>query len=199
MPRVFGALLLFLLVLGTLFYLLQFWNIFDIRAFIFEKLRPFYPELEVRLTEEEGPPMDLEWLRIEKAKKQNALQALELEKKAMSLSEREGQLRQDKELFQVEKQLFEDEKDKQVKAIEEQERKRKTIRHMAQRIYSMPPQEAIEILLNWENEEVSRIFIALEESSLEEGNQNIVPYLLSLLPKKRAANIMEDMLNNKSK
>ena len=93
-----------------------------------------------------------------------------------------------KELEKVKKQL--EEEKKLYKSEEER------IKDIAKKITSMPPEDAVNIMINWDDLLIIRIIRQIDKNAEEEGVQSISPYLLSLMQKKnpkKVSNIIRKM------
>lgn len=74
----------------------------------------------------------------------------------------------------------------------------KKIKDMAKRIYSMPPDDSVAIVAGWSNSDLVDVFIQMEKDAASEGRQSIVPYLMTKMPRDRAAVITSLMLDEHS-
>ena len=103
------------------------------------------------------------------------MEALEL--KAAELDKREAGLKtQEEEILQ------------RLQALE-----RVNLRQNAQYLTGMPPQNAVDILLNMDDQDVIDTLRMVEEIAQEEGSTSIVSYWMSLMPSDRAAVLQRKM------
>ena len=186
--------LLICFCLGIFLYLLDSWQIINLENYL-----PGLSDRSPLVAEEQEAPSELEWRRLEKEQKR-------LEEERLDLEEKLSQLRQEKEVLLnkergMEKKLESFEKEKQafLEAQDEYKDRQKNIRDMASRLQAMPPQDAVEIIANWSNSELLPILLQMERNAELEGNQSIVPYLLTLMPRERSALVMSLMIDERAR
>ncbi len=185
--------LIILFCLGIFLYLLDSWQLIKLGEFL-----PGLSQDAPLVTDEQNPPDELEWLRLEKEQKRLEEQQIKLaeeknilEEEKSKIKEREIGLEKKIESFQLEKDAFADSK-------KEYQNRKKNINDMARRLEAMPPQDAVEIITNWNNSDVLPVFLQMERNAQLEGGDSIVPYLLTLLPRERSALLMNLMLDERA-
>ncbi|MDH5719416.1 MAG: hypothetical protein OEZ13_02230 [Spirochaetia bacterium] len=74
------------------------------------------------------------------------------------------------------------------------EYRNKRIEDMAQKVASMPPEKAKEMMEDWRDFDIIEVFRQMDKTAELEGRQSIVSYLLTLFEPKRRAEISRKML-----
>ena len=182
-------LLVILFSLGVLTYLLDRWGVIRLEEYIPYLISeaPLAPdddsisELDREALEKERERLKEEELRL------LALQT-ELEQREQILIDRE------EELAEREKGL----KEERSKLEEEQKLRAdraRMITEMANRLNAMPPDDAVAIVEGWSNTELVDVFLQMERNAEEQGAPSIVPFLITKLPRERAALITTLMMD----
>lgn len=195
--KIFYLIMVILFSFGVFIYLLDTWGVIRLE----EKL-PFLAQDPPVSPLSEDSPTQLEIERIEK------MQA-KLEEEELRIQELQAKLKEEQQKLQEQKEELEQTREgielqqKQIEQAEAQKQERQAIvREMANRIYNMPPDDSVAILAGWSNTDVVDVFLQMEETAEEEGRQSIVPFLLTKMPKDRAAIIttlmMDDMARSMS-
>lgn len=105
---------------------------------------------------------------------------LEVQQKMEMLDEKE------KALAEREKSLNE--------RVKQYENKKANLRQSAEYFNGMPPQKAVDRLLEMEDQDIIDILRTSEEMARESGESSVVAYWLSLMPSDRAAQLSRKML-----
>ena len=140
----------------------------------------------------------IELKREELAKEKEFLKAYEeqLKDKERKLKEWEEKLKKrEDEITEMKKEL-----EKAKNQLEEEKKLYKSeeerIKDIAKKITSMPPMDAVNIMINWDDLLIIRIIRQIDKNADIEGSQSISPYLLSLMQKKnpqKVSNIIRKM------
>lgn len=185
--------LVILFSLGVFFYLLDTWGIINLEDHI-----PFLKDEPPLVSDTADSPSELEIERLRKqeemlTEKARALEELaaRLEAEGKDLETREEELQREKDNLEAEKKKLEEE------AAVKNERS-KMIDEMATRIGAMPPDDAVAIAGGWSNEDLVDVFIRMEEQAEEQGRPSIVPFLMTKLPRDRAAVITSLMMDERA-
>ncbi|MEM5948659.1 hypothetical protein WKV44_08900 [Spirochaetia bacterium 38H-sp] len=191
--RIFALIfLIILLVLGGGLWL-TYLGVIDVR----EQLAPVFNIFGVQKpkTVEQIPGITL----LDSARLQKEKEALELKKRELEEWEKKLQDMQAEvesklsELNERQKALAEQEKSFN-EQIKQYENKKAIVRQSANYLMNMPPDKAVEILLNMDSDqEIIDILWTTDSISTERGEDSIVPYWLSLMPADRAAEIQRKM------
>jgi flagellar protein FlbB len=121
------------------------------------------------------------------------LRNLELEKKEQEQQSRQQQIEQmAQELEERQKSL--DERENSFNAlIKDAENKDKNVEQNARYLTGMPPNDAVEIIGEMDDQDVIDIFRKAEEIAQAEGSSSIVSYWISIMPPERAAALQRKM------
>lgn len=196
-PRVLGRIIVLLLLIiamaaGGLVWF-DYLNVIDVKGL----LAPVYRLLgrEARSQQAAGvdEPLSLDSERFAARLEALNLHDLELEKYEQDLQSRQQEIEQmAKELEERQKSL--DERENSFNAsIKDAENKDKNVEQNARYLTGMPPQNAVEIIGNMDDQDVIDIFRKAEEIAQAEGSSSIVSYWISLLPPERAATLQRKM------
>jgi flagellar protein FlbB len=138
-------------------------------------------------------PLLLERERLSKQQEAITLQNQDLTKKEADLNAREKELTQ---LAQDLKDREQAETDKE-KAFNERvntfENRRVNLVQNSRYLTSMPPQNAVNILVKMDDQDIIDIFRITDEQAAATGEDSIVPYWISLMPADRAATLERKM------
>ena len=174
--------------------MLDSWQIINLGNYL-----PGLSEKAPLVTEEQDSPSELEWRRLEKEQRRLEAERLELEEELNQLREAKETL-SEKEL-RLEKKLesFDKEKEAFAQSQEAYKNRQKNIRDMATRLQAMPPEDSVAIISNWSNSDLLPVLLQMERNAQLEGNQSIVPYLLTLMPRERSALLMSLMIDERAR
>ena len=123
------------------------------------------------------------------------LRNMELDKQQQDLQNRRGQIEQmAQELEQRQKAL--DERENSINAmLSDAEIKDKTVERNAINLTNMPPQRAVGILAAMDDQDIIDVFRKTDQLAEKAGSASIVPYWLSLMDPKRAAELSRKMVS----
>ncbi|MCB1174068.1 MAG: hypothetical protein KDK39_10900 [Leptospiraceae bacterium] len=188
--KIVYLLIVIFFAIGVFLYLLDSWGLIRLEDHI-----PGLAEEAPELTVNDDHPTELEWLRLEK--EQARLKEMEvkldsekarldemqkeLESKRQNLQERESGLKEARQIFE----------DKQKEAFVRDQ----MISEMAERLVSMPPEDAVKIIAGWSNTDAVDVFWKMESNAAAQGKKSIVPYLLTLIPAERSAILTSLMMD----
>lgn len=182
-------LLVGVLVLGGLIWF-DYLGILDARR----TLAPVFSLFGARKPEVEAEdPLLLEKERLAKQMEALAVRSEELATLEQQLKAREAELGQKIEQVQEREKAVEDREklfNERAKAIEN---RRDNIKRNAVYLVGMPPDKAVKILLEMEDQDVIEILRITEEQAQEAGEVSLVAYWLSLMPADRAATLQRKM------
>ncbi len=123
--------------------------------------------------------------------KDKLLQRIEdLDKREAKIVEAEKIIAKEKEkLEQLQKGL-----DQEKKAFELEKKKysgyKKNVLDLTKKIESIPPQDAVDIMVQWEETLIIDVLRQIDQNAAREGRMSISTYLLSLMPKEKASRVM---------
>ena len=144
--------------------------------------------------ENEDDLLLLERERLAKKEEALILNRESLDQDLAELEEMEVEVRQKLEMLEEkEKALAEREKSFNER-VKQYENKRANLRQSAEYFNGMPPQKAVDRLLEMEDQDIIDILRTTEQMAQEAGENSIVSYWLSLMPSDRAAQLSRKML-----
>lgn len=136
----------------------------------------------------------LERERLLKREEAVKLQQESLESRSGEIAEMEAEVQQKLELLEEkEKALAEQEKSFNER-LKQYENRRANLRQSAEYFAGMPPQQAVDRLLEMEDQDIIDILRTSERLAQERGEGSLVAYWLSLMPSDRAAQLSRKML-----
>jgi flagellar protein FlbB len=122
------------------------------------------------------------------------LRSLELEKQEQDLQSRRGEIEQMAQALE-ERQKSLDERENSFNAlVQAAETKSNNVEQVARYLTGMPPQQAVGIIVEMEDQDTIDVFRKAEELAQAEGTASIVSYWMSLLPAERAAELQRKMV-----
>ena len=144
--------------------------------------------------ENEDDILLLERERLSKREESLTLQQEALKTQGEQLEKMEIELAQKLEMLEEkEKALAEQEKSFNER-VKQYENKKANLRQSAEYFTGMPPQRAVERLLEMEDQDIIDILRTTEEIAGETGESSVVAFWLSLMPSDRAAQLSRKML-----
>jgi flagellar protein FlbB len=138
-------------------------------------------------------PLLLEKERLAKQIEALSLRSEELSSGQRQLEDREAELTQKVEQMQRREQALDDREKVFNERVEAFENRRDNLRQNAEYLVGMPPQNAVKILLEMEDQYVIDLFRIAEEQARSAGETSLVAYWLSLMPADRAATLQRKM------
>ena len=138
-------------------------------------------------------PLLLEKERLAKQIEALALRSEELSSWQAELATREAELTQKIEQLQSREEALNDQEKVFNERVEAFDNRRDNLRQNAEYLVGMPPEEAVKILLQMEDQLVIDLFRTAEEQARAEGETSLVAYWLSLMPADRAATLQRKM------
>jgi len=135
-------------------------------------------------------PSLIEREEFEKEKDKLLQRIEELDKREAKITEAEKVISKEKEkLEQLQKGL-----DQEKKALELEKKKysgyKKNVMDLAKKIESIPPQDAVDIMVQWEETLIIDVLRQIDQNAAREGRMSVSTYLLSLMPKEKASRVM---------
>lgn len=188
--KIFYLIVVIMFSMAVFAYLLDSWGLINLENYI-----PGLAEEASLVGSNEDHPTELEWIKLKKEQahiQEERIkldeQLLKLEKLREDLKNKEADLAKREKGLEEAKKLFTETK-------KESFQREKMISEMADRLTSMPPQDAVKILAGWSNTDTVDVFWKMEENSQAAGRQSIVPFLLTLMPSGRAATLTTLMMD----
>ena len=138
-------------------------------------------------------PLLLEKERLAKQIEALALRSEELDSWEAQLAGREAEITQKIEQLQSREEAIDDREKVFNERVEAFDNRRDNLRQNAEYLVGMPPEDAVKILLEMEDQFVIDLFRMAEEQARTEGETSLVAYWLSLMPADRAATLQRKM------
>jgi|YNPMSStandDraft_1061717.scaffolds.fasta_scaffold00010_52 flagellar protein FlbB len=179
--------LLIIVIIATIYWF-NYIGLLNIQRTVF-KLYQKFPSLKV--SKEITDPFLIEKEFLEKFKISLENKALDLKKLQTDLNKKELELN-NKEVEIKKKETALAQKEENINTILKQyDNIKNNLKKQAIDLTNMPPQKAVEIMNNMDILLVCDILRTINEIAEEQGEASITPYLLSLMPPQRAAQIQE--------
>jgi flagellar protein FlbB len=168
--------------LGVLAYLLDTWGVINMEEYI-----PFLEEESPLVAEDADEPGLLEWERLEKEQIRIEEERIKLEEERLKLEETLAAIKAKEEELVTRERGVSEEKQQIAEGQAARFQRQEMIRDMATRMTNMPPQDAVAIMAGFSNTDLVDVLLQMEANAVQGGGQSIVPFLMTLLPRDRAA------------
>jgi len=185
------------LLIGILFLGGLLWfdhlGLVDVR----ERLNPFFRLLGMETPEQvpdDGSALLLDEARLEKMWEELDRRDTALLEREEQLDVREEDLVQKLEALEEREKALEDREKSFNEIVKQYENKNANLRQAAEYFAGMPPEAAVERLVEMDDQDVIDILRMTEQMAQEAGNVSVVSYWLSLMPADRAAVLNRKML-----
>jgi flagellar protein FlbB len=142
------------------------------------------------LNASDDEPSLIEREEFEKQKEKLNERIEELDKREASIEQTEKELDKEKEKLAEIRKGLNLEKEKIEKEKKMYSGYKKNVVDLAQKIYNMRPEEAIQIILNWEDPLIIDVLRQMDTDAADAGKTSISSYLISLMPRDRASRVM---------
>ncbi len=194
MGRILQALLLigllFLIAFAALFWF-DFMDIIDSRVLRSSILGFFGVSSDI--SNNIPAPVVLDNVRLQLDQEAIRLREEALAQRINEIEERETQLKLEEEALRLQKENLADREKTLNEKITLYDNRSGVLEKNAQDLMNMPPAEAVEILVNYDDQLLIDVLAAADAITNRLGEQSLVPYWLSLLPAERAAVIQRKM------
>ncbi len=192
--KILYLLLVILFAIAVCIYLLDTWRVIRLEDHL-----PFLTSEVPRVEESDDSPTELEIERLNKEMDRLKDEEIRIQEEAAKVNADKEELARERErIEETKKGLEEEKKQLEEKRLAELQRAR-MIQSMAARITAMPPDDAIAIMAGWSNPDLVDVFIQMEKTSEDQGQPSIVPYLMTKLPRERAALITSLMMDEEAR
>lgn len=144
-------------------------------------------------------PQELDTLMLEKERLAKQLEALDIRSEELDLREtalagREAEIEQMMEVLQEREAELKEQENSFNQRLKQYENIRANLRQAALYYNGMPPQQAVDRLMEMDDQNVIDILRTAEELAAEAGEDSIVSFWLSLMPADRAAVLSRKMI-----
>lgn len=180
--------------LGVLAYLLDTWGVINMEEYI-----PFLAEEAPLVAEDADSPTLLEWERLEKEQARIEEERIALEEERLKLEETLASIKAKEEELGVREKGLSEEKEQLAQDQADRFQRAEMIQNMATRLTNMPPADAVAIMAGFSNSDLVDVLLQMEENANQAGQQSIVPFLMTLLPRDRAALIGTLMMDEEAR
>ena len=187
-------LLVIFFCMGIFFYLLDSWQIINLEDYV-----PWLSEEVPLVAEDVDAPSELEWESLRKKEKLLKEQQLQLQEQTKRFEEQKQNLQNGREELQAKIDSLEKEKAAFHKRQERYDDYQTRLSQMATRLKAMPPEDVASIISSWSNSDLKEVLLQMERDAEANNELSIVPYLLTLMPRERAALLMALMLETRGK
>ena len=144
----------------------------------------------------DDPDSPSEYDKLDFKKKQDKLAELEekLHQQQEQLNTRQAQIDQkEQELIEIRKGLQEERRKISLLTQDIEDRKKK-IKDLANKVTSMPPEKAVEMMRRWRHSDVIDVIRQIDKDALAEDTPSLTPYLLTLFSPEERADITNKIL-----
>jgi len=185
--KVFYLFILILFLVSAGFFWLDYIGLISIDSYY---SKYFDKKAESVLYSGDDEPSLIKKEEFEKEKTKFQERVEELDKRELKISEQEKFVQSETEKLKEIKDGIELEKKKLENEKEKYKGYQKNIVDLASKIQSMPPKQAVDIMVNWEDPLIIAVLRQMDENAAAAGTQTITSYLISLMPKEKASHIM---------
>ncbi|MDR0630401.1 MAG: flagellar protein FlbB [Treponema sp.] len=198
-PRVLGKiivlLLLILVLAGGGFVWFDYLQVIDAKTL----LSPLYRFIGREGRKSSGPLVDDELLSLDAERLAIRLEALELrslelEKQEQDIQSRRGEIEQMAQALEERQKALDERETSFTALMQAAETKSSNVEQVARYLTGMPPQQAVGIITEMEDQDAIDVFRQAEALAQAEGTASIVSYWMSLLPADRAAALQRKMV-----
>lgn len=184
--KVLYLILLILFISATGIFWMDHIGLFDIKGYI----ASFVGEPPSVLNVEGDEPSLIEKEEFEKENQRLLERIEELDRREAVIAEKERELEARKERLAEMRKGLELEKKKFESGKNQYSGYKKNVRDLSDKIASMPPEESVKIMENWEDTLIIDVLRQMDADAEAAGTASITSYLITLLPKQKASRIM---------
>ncbi|MBN1500878.1 MAG: hypothetical protein JW982_12010 [Spirochaetes bacterium] len=185
--KIFFLIILLFFSAGAGLFWMDYIGIIDLAKY-YSKYTKTDAELSVYASDDEPSLIALE--EFEKQKEQFAERVEELDKRQAVIEEQEKEMALEFEKIEEIRKGLELEK----KRLEDEKTQfdgyQKNVAVLAEKIVSMPPVDGVAIMIKWDDPLIIDVLRQMDRNAEQAGTQSITSYLISLMPKEKAARIM---------
>lgn len=136
----------------------------------------------------------LDSLRLEKKEEQLRIMQLDLSRQAQTLDNKTYLLEQEATIIENTKQQLTEQQNNINQISKQFENKNERVMQVAKSLINMPPQNAVDILVVFDDELLLDILATVNQLAEESGNASVVPYWLSLMDATRAGEVQKKLV-----
>ncbi len=191
--KIVYLLLVILFSLGVLTYLLDTWGVIRL-----EERFPFLKQEPPVVSKDKDSPTLLEIERLKKEKERLDDLETKLKEKELALQEKLAGVKKSEDELKELRKGVEEERKRLAEARKAEIERKELVSKMAERLGNMPPNDAVAIVAGWSNPDLVDVFRQMEQAARREGRQSIVPFLITKLPRERAAVVTTLMMDSEA-
>jgi flagellar protein FlbB len=196
-PRILGkvivlSLLIIAMAIGGLVWF-DYLNVIDAKTVLAPLYRFIGREGRTQGTTSADTELSLDAERLAVRLEALELRDVEIEKQEQELQTRRGEISQMAQELEDRQKSLEDLQKSFNALVKDAENKDKNVEQNARYLTGMPPQNAVDIIENMDDQDAIDVFRKAEEIAQAEGSASIVSYWISLLPADRAAELQRKM------
>jgi len=162
-----------------------------------ETLSPLFALVGIGVPKKAAVPDYPEMLdedRIARQLEALTLREEELDRREEQIAAGEAEVLQKQESLKEREQALEEREKSFNDRIKQYENRNASLRNISQNLVGMPPQKAVDRLLEMDDQDVIDLLRITDQIALESGEDSITAYWLSLMPAERAAEVQRKML-----
>lgn len=127
---------------------------------------------------------------FEKEKQSLLERAEDLDKREAMLAEKEQELTAEQEKLEEMKKGIDLEQKKFTDERSEYAGYTKNVKVLAEKVAAMPPNDSVQIMVNWEDPLIIDVLRQMDADAEAEGTMSMTSYLITLMPREKASRIM---------
>lgn len=186
------AVVLVLLIIFLSFSIFYFLDLIGVLKA--EKVFPFLQAKNPPVIDDSAYPLEMEKLELQKLQDKLAEKEEELARREKELQDKTLETEQKlKEIAELKEGILAERKKLEMLTRDFEDRQKK-IKELANKVINMPPEKAREMMQNWRDFDIIEVLRQIDKDAEAEGNPSITPYLLTLFPPERRAEITRKML-----
>jgi hypothetical protein len=180
--KIFYLIILIIFVSGFGLFWLDYIGLIDMYSFA-QRIKG-EPERVTEAKDDEPSLMERE--EFEKEKQKLAERVEDLDKREALIAEKEKELEAQKEKMDETRKGLDLEKKKFAQEKSTYSGYKKNVKVLANKVVSMPPQDSVNIMLNWEDPLIIDVLRQIDADAQEAGRASVTSYLMKIMSEKRA-------------
>ncbi|MDY6932812.1 MAG: hypothetical protein SVZ03_01155 [Spirochaetota bacterium] len=185
--KIFYLLMIIIFVFMAGFFWLDYIGLINLN----KELQQYYKrEIPLVIDSDDDEPSLIEREEFNKEKKKLLERIDELDKREAEILEKEKKIAKEREELEEIRNGLDIEKKRQEEAKKRYSGYSKNVIDLAQKIASMRPDEAVQIMIKWEEPLLIDVLRQMDINAEEAGQISITSYLISLMPREKASQIM---------
>ena len=191
--RIVVLLVLILALLGGGILWFDYLNVIDAKTVLAPLYRFIGREGRVQSVPGDGDFVNLDAERLAVRLEAEALREAEMDKEEAELAQKRSEVERMAEELEEQRKALEDVQNSINQGREAAEIVDRNVEGIAQQLNNMAPERAVAIIAEMNDQQAISVLRKTEELAQRDGTGSIVPYWMSLLPAKRAAELQRKM------